>query len=620
MQNIKKNIAIALLLFLFSFPIIAQENRVIDKKTHITEELIQSLLSGKEAEAFSKENTNTEKSLQSFTDDSYEDIELHAAINPLDSSNIIISWMKMDPGSSTNPLMFQLYYTNDFGQNWQQGNIDFLPRTVTPPNEAQSGGGDPMIVFDKFGKAYISWIQSIIRVVSADEIYVDFYLTYASSTDKGANWSSPDSPDKYISYGTMEYTLQGGFGDVLSGSFPDKQWMAVNPVNNDIFVSLAEFNTTNNYFSGIDTWGVRRKPADQTVFDDKVLVPPVGTQWAQLGSLAMGKDGTVHTIYPYYHLGFPEPALERLVHVSSTDNGQTYSDPTAIADIDVTHFVGVGQTNNTSTNAYSRMYPSTYIAIDTSSTSQYEGRIYAVWNSNDANYIKKMDIYLSYSDDDGSSWTTPKIVNSDPPRDYGFHHHPTIYVNCDGVVALAWYDNRGHEIPHVYMNDYYYALSFDGGETFEENKVSSQAFNYNADGFEKSVGIGEYFQVIASKHHVITFYSAFDGEDTELYYDIFRLDGTTRIEEKTGKIISNVSVKIYPNPTSNFINIDHLNPTSELATYTLVDITGKIVLQKEQMNKLILKTSLNVSELPKGLYILNIQEGNTKIAKKIQID
>ncbi len=608
----KKNNILLLILFVSSiFATYAQENKTIrpidDKYSTIDlqiEQILKQNNTSYNAEEFS--NNFPKSNVSQFTDNEVLDIELHAAINPTDTNNIVIGWMKMDPASSSLPLVFSTYYTTDFGETWNEGIIDFMPRN-TQANEAMSGGGDPMIVFDTDGNLYISWLYTIVRVISEEEIYVDAYLTYAKSTDKGATWIRPDNGDDFISSGTLDYVWGSGITGVNTGNFPDKEWFAINPTNNDLFVSLAEFNTTDNYNTGIDTWGVRRKQADATLFEEKVVVPPAGTVWGQLGSIAIDKNGDIHTVYPYYP-EFPDPPLEKLMHSVSTDNGETYSEtPHFISDVDVTNFQGVGQENNTSTGMYDRLYPCSYIAIDTCSQSDYEGRLYTVWNSNDPDYNKKVDIWLSYSDDSGDNWSEPAIVNTDPPRDYGFHHHPTIYVNPDGILVLAWYDNRGYEIPNVYMNDYYYALSYDGGETFEEYKLTPEPFNYNDDNFESSVGIGEYFQILATENNVIAFYTTFDGEDTEIYYNILPFGEATNINESQ-PLTTQMSVKnIYPNPVTDILSIDIVTKQNTSFNYQIYNTEGKLVKQGIETKYSIGNNNkeISVNDLEIGIYYIS---------------
>ena len=605
MFNNSKIYLLTILILSFSLNLFSQEEpvRVVDKKIFITEKTINSIIKSENNINEKNNLDNLSKQLTQFTDNTEQDIELHAAINPTDTTNIVISWMAMEPTNASMPLLFKLFYTNNFGETWEEAEIDFMPRNLEV-NEAMSGGGDPVIVFDTHGDIYISWIYTVVRVFSADDVEIDVYLTYAKSTDKGATWIRPADGDDFISSGTLDYVIPHITG-VQAGNFPDKQWMSINPVNNDLFVSLAEFNTTDNYNTGIDTWGIRRKPAEQTLFEDKVLVPPDGTVWAQLGSMAIDKNGNVHAVYPYYP-SFPDPPLEKLMHSISTDNGTSYSEPHFIADVDVTYFHGVGQTNTTATNMYDRLYPCSYIAIDTCSNSDYENRIYVVWNSNDDNYTKKVDVLISYSDNNGDTWSEPAIVNTDPPRNYGFHHRPTIYVNPDGILVLAWYDNRGYEVPNVYMNDYYYALSYDGGETFEEYLISDEPFDYNDDNFESTVGIGEYFQIIATKNNVIAFYAAFDGEDTEIYYNILPFGQATKISESQ-PITDQISItNIFPNPATDFITYEiNIKKDTEF-DYKIYNLKGELILTgKEQQYKTgTNKNTININNLPEGTYYL----------------
>ncbi|MCF6366560.1 MAG: T9SS type A sorting domain-containing protein [Bacteroidales bacterium] len=614
----KHKISLLLIIQLFFFNNVRSQkniNNIVDKKIYISQKTIDNILNNKEL-IYAKQTNSIKGNSTQLTNDNIADIELHSAINPVDTSNIIISWMNLDAGNSSMPLIFKLFYTIDFGETWNEANIDFIPRNIQA-NEALSGGGDPFIVFDNLGNIYISWIYTIVRVISADEIYVDVYLTYAKSTDKGATWIRPENGDDFISSGVLNYELTGGITGINTGNFPDKQWMAINPITNDLYCSLAEFNTTDNYNTGIETWGIRKKTSGATLFEDKVLVPPAGTVWAQLGALAIDKTGNTHAVYPYYP-AFPEPPLEKLMHSVSVDNGITYSTPHFISDIDVTRFQGVGQDNPTSTGMYDRLYPSSYIAIDTSSTSPYENRIYVCWNSNDANYIKKVDVLLSYSDDNGTTWSTPEIVNTDLPRDYGFHHRPTIYVNPDGILVMGWHDNRGYEIPDVYMNDYYYALSYDGGNTFEEYKVSHDAFNYNDGNFESSVGIGEYFQIIATKNNVIAFYPYFDGEDTEIYFNILPFGEATEINELS-PVTDKISIKnIFPNPVRNELNFLIQAKNTSNITYSIYSVEGRLINRFTDIKIYTGKNRIhvNINNIPAGTYFLLIDTEYGKFIKK----
>jgi alpha-tubulin suppressor-like RCC1 family protein len=69
---------------------------------------------------------------------------------------------------------------------------------------------------------------------------------------------------------------------------------------------------------------------------------------------------------------------------------------------------------------------------------------------------------------------------------------------------------------------------------------------------------------------------------------------------------NNFEITIYPNPATNFINIDVSNPVS----VSIIDLTGKLILQSNQ--KLI-----DVSQLAKGIYSIVIISGENRVVKKL---
>ena len=71
-------------------------------------------------------------------------------------------------------------------------------------------------------------------------------------------------------------------------------------------------------------------------------------------------------------------------------------------------------------------------------------------------------------------------------------------------------------------------------------------------------------------------------------------------------------INIYPNPFSNYVNIDLPNEDIAGVMISLIDISGKKVLQESLNNG-----TLNLSMLPEGFYTLFIQTGNQIINSKI---
>ncbi len=95
------------------------------------------------------------------------------------------------------------------------------------------------------------------------------------------------------------------------------------------------------------------------------------------------------------------------------------------------------------------------------SNSKWRGRSYVVWHDSvDA----RARILLSWSADDGATWSTPRIIDDSPAQvgltsDRGTSARgPSVAVNHDGVVGVTWAEARG--------NCWRFSVSTDGGETF----------------------------------------------------------------------------------------------------------------------------------------------------------
>lgn len=69
-------------------------------------------------------------------------------------------------------------------------------------------------------------------------------------------------------------------------------------------------------------------------------------------------------------------------------------------------------------------------------------------------------------------------------------------------------------------------------------------------------------------------------------------------------------ITIYPNPTSDFLNIE-INKPEEPGAITLTDITGRVVLQSTFTSR------IDVSHLPKGMYLLSVYTNTEKFVRKI---
>lgn len=75
---------------------------------------------------------------------------------------------------------------------------------------------------------------------------------------------------------------------------------------------------------------------------------------------------------------------------------------------------------------------------------------------------------------------------------------------------------------------------------------------------------------------------------------------------------------IYPNPSSNILNYNFFNESSSIVSVSLIDVNGKSVFSsKKYFQKGLQKDKINISNLPKGIYIVKLQSSTKEMKSKI---
>ena len=72
-------------------------------------------------------------------------------------------------------------------------------------------------------------------------------------------------------------------------------------------------------------------------------------------------------------------------------------------------------------------------------------------------------------------------------------------------------------------------------------------------------------------------------------------------------------VSIYPNPTSDILNIS--TNSNDLSELTIKDITGKIVLNQNFNNKI----TINTENYSKGIYLIDVKNNLGTVSEKISV-
>ncbi len=221
---------------------------------------------------------------------------------------------------------------------------------------------------------------------------------------------------------------------------------------------------------------------------------------------------------------------------ASYDKGQSFGDLRLVKQITGTsNYPPVGY-NRTSSNDFPR------IAVDLESA--YKGRIYVTFqdatdnpkihedgiflNTNTGQTfatggVADGDIYCSYSDDGGASWSVPTLVSSAAPGDGKDQFWPVVSANPDGGVDITYYQdtevqpqpvnpeatNISVGSPYRRLSSYqslvdvFWAHSTDGGNTFSTpTQINSETSNWSTAASNIIPNYGDYITHVSINNRV----------------------------------------------------------------------------------------------------------------------
>ncbi|MFC2111491.1 T9SS type A sorting domain-containing protein [Bacteroidota bacterium] len=533
---------IASILLSSSFSLLAQTDKEYFQK-HLKRSLKEKikftpeqLMRSNKADKKSKAEFNTQRTMQwqdsPISGGSDNESEVHAVINPFDTNNIVVSPIS----NSGSALSCPVYYTKNFGLSWNKSTFQNMPSEA---GGYTLGGGDPVFVFDQDSVVYMTWIDLYMKNMSPADGH--WGLFYAYSNDGGANWQTPINNIVSKVEGNLN-TMQ------FNGPLVDKQWMAVDmsgsQYQNTLYVCYVEIDIINNSYNIV----VNRKASDSTNFmANSVNVSGTGFSMVQFSGIGVDGFGDVHVTF----FGAKAQGKYAMWHSKSTDGGNTFSTPQKVADVQIPQF-STGQTNVSVVGIDDdRLYPSSYLAV-----AKVTGILYLTWTANGISQKlnKGLDIYLSKSDNHGSSWSTPIIVNDDN-LDEIHQFYSSITVSDDQRVCVSWYDRR-NDTANVNTH-YYMAESNDFGLTFSQNhQITTIGSDFSKIGnLNNDFGIGEYTQVLATNTYTIPIWS--DGRKNTGDIDIFVAfinKNTQNIEEIKSISEKFALQKVYPNPTKDVLS------------------------------------------------------------------
>ncbi|MBI3511015.1 MAG: T9SS type A sorting domain-containing protein [Bacteroidetes bacterium] len=546
-------------------------------------------------------NPNTQLSNEVIVSGSTDiESEIHAAMNPLDSTKIVCSPNTQNGSGLSNPI----YYTGDFAQTWNPATFNNDPDIS---GGFTLGGGDPMFAFDNNGIAYYSWIRIFF---AGSRVYAAIY--WASSSDNGATWQRAANDRVAIDSSTSIITLPD--------KIFDKQWMIADrtsssPYYNDLYCAMYQPQTS----TGTTNIVVYKKPAAASAFNTTWGVVSDNTfMTVQFSDIVVDNSGNVHVTF----FGSQDNVNYAIWHSVSTDGGATFSTPNKIADTHVPRFSADQPNANFVGIDPQRFYPCPHVAIDNSSGPN-ANNLYATWTANGALTANTtgLDIFFSRSTDGGMTWSTPVIVNNDtdPAAD---NFYSAITINTDGIIFLTWYDRRLDPVNNK-TTHYYFAYSVDGGQTLLGNQqITNVATDFSTIGSQNSnFGIGEYTQVVAARGYAIPVWT--DGRtndgDLNIYCATIPWATYSGVHESVAVNHQHI-IAAYPNPVSDDFFVTLHFDKEENVLMTITDVAGRMIEQNSWTSHAgTEKTSFDLTPLSAGEYFFTLQTSGTKETVRVTV-
>ena len=154
------------------------------------------------------------------------------------------------------------------------------------------------------------------------------------------------------------------------------------------------------------------------------------------------------------------------------------------------------------------------------SDSPYQGYIYSYWGDQ-RNGTSDTDVFFSLSTDGGEAWSPALRVNDDNTTRHQFFPWMTI-DQTTGIIWGVFYDRRNTTGS---ATDVYVVKSTDGGESFENFKVSESSFTPTS-----SVFFSDYSNIAAWDKKIYPIWSRLQSGQLSVWITIIEDTVTVPIE------------------------------------------------------------------------------------------
>jgi hypothetical protein len=483
-------------------------------------------------------------------------------MDPKNTNNIVI-------GSNSN----YFFYSTNAGYNWTQ-------RTLT--STLYGVWGDPCIVVDTNSIFYYFHLS---HPPGVPWIWIDRIVCQKSTTN-GMSWQDP-----------------GTYPFLVTGKHQDKEWACVDRTNNNIYVTWTYFD---NILSSNPSDSSRIMFAKSTNGGDNWVQVKRISRWA---GDAIDDDNSMEGAVPctgpngeiYVSWSGPKILYQKLgiFFNKSTDGGVKFlTDEIYVTDQRGGWYyylpglpAGIG-------------LPVTCCDV---SNSPYRGTVYI--NYTDSAGVNDHDVWIVKSTNQGDNWSAPIRVNDDAPGKEQINSWMTI-DQTNGDIYIIFYDRRNYTNSNT---DVYVARSTNGGQTFQNIKVSTTPFVPLGTAF-----FGDYINIATYNKKVIPIWTRDDVNTTSLW--IALMDFSVGIKKVNAENPSGFKLyQNYPNPFNPSTDIMFKIPKNSFVKLKVYDILGKEIatLVYEKLNAGEYEVPFFSDKLTSGVYFYRIEAGDYVNTKKM---
>ncbi|TNE53295.1 MAG: exo-alpha-sialidase [Bacteroidetes bacterium] len=362
-------------------------------------------------------------------------------------------------------IVNDFYYSLDGGKSWKSKSL----------KSKYGVWGDPVLLYDKHGAAYY------FHLAQYKGVFIDRIVCQRAEQ-------------------TGKKFTKGSFPRPNGKKAQDKHWVAYDHQRDRLYLTWTQF----------DHYG-SEEPKDSSVIlfsasDDQ------GQSWSEPVRISkwagdcIDSDGTVEGAYPTVdrkgNLFVVWSKDGGLYLQQSKDGGNTWlSEERKIQELEAGWDLSV--------EGISRCNGFPVLIADTSG-GKHDGRLYLNWS--DQRFGKgNTDVFLSYSDDQGQSWSSVKKVHEDRFGREQFFSSMAL-DQTTGNLYVLYYDRRNYD---DLRTDVYCSYSKDGGSSFTDVRISKSPFIPDA-----SVFMGDYTAISASQGRIRPIWPRMDDKKISLWIAI----------------------------------------------------------------------------------------------------